>query len=172
MPKAKPLLGVLCDTGFLIRLNKPLDPLHANARGYLKYLLDGGHSLYVSTVALAEYAVGDQIANLPLKYFRVMPFNVDHAQKAGDFARSVFEARKTLPVDFSHRTIIPNDTKMFAQAEVTPTITHYLTADGESRKVYDLLSTRLTTSFQFLHLGTPCHQAFGELDFDAVTPTS
>jgi predicted nucleic acid-binding protein len=169
MPKAKSQLGVLCDTGFLIRLNKPADPLHAHARGYLKYLLEGGHTLYVSTIALAEYAVRDQIANLPLKYFRLVPFNVDHAQKAGDFARSVFEVRKTLPPsdDVSQRTIIPNDTKMFAQAEVMPVITHYLTADRESRKVYDLLSAKHSTSFQYLHLSTPCHQAFGELDFES-----
>lgn len=170
MRKAKFMLGVLCDTGFLIRLNKPADPLHANARAYLKYLLEGGHKLYVSTVALAEYAVGDQIGNLPMKYFRPVPFNVDHAQKAGEFARCVFEVRKTLPTDFSQRAIIPNDTKMFAQAEVTPAITHYLTADAECRKVYDLLAARLTTSFQFLHLGTPCHQAFGELDLSSSEP--
>jgi hypothetical protein len=30
--------GVLCDTGFLIRLNQPQDPLHANARGYQREL--------------------------------------------------------------------------------------------------------------------------------------
>ena len=32
-------LGVLCDTGFLIRLNQPQDELHANARASLKNLL-------------------------------------------------------------------------------------------------------------------------------------
>ena len=74
------------------------------------------------------------------------------------------EEIKTLPTDFSQRAIIPNDTKMFAQAEVNPAITHYLTADAECQKVYDLLKTKFTTSFQFLHLSTPCHQAFGEFD--------
>jgi hypothetical protein len=34
--------------------------------------------LYVSTIALAEYAVRDKIENLPMKYFRVLPFNIDH----------------------------------------------------------------------------------------------
>lgn len=164
MSKAKPRLGVLCDTGFLIRLNNEDEPLHLHSRAYLKYLMEGGHTLYVSTIALAEYAVRDKITHLPLNYFRIIPFNVDHAQKAGEFIRCVFEVRKTLPTDLSQRAIIPNDTKMFAQAEVTPAITHYLTADTECRKVYDLLSARLTTSFQFLNLRTPCHQAFGELD--------
>lgn len=60
MSKAQGKFGVLCDTGFLIRLNQPQDPLHANARGYLKHLLAGDHRLYVSTIALAEYAVRDK----------------------------------------------------------------------------------------------------------------
>ena len=85
MSKPTLKLGVLCDTGFLIRLNQPQDELHANARGYLKYLLAGDHHLYVSTIALAEYAVRDKIENLPMKYFRVLPFNIDHAQKAAGF---------------------------------------------------------------------------------------
>ncbi len=77
MSNARLKLGILCDTGFLIRLNQPHDPLHINARGYLKYLLAGDHLLYVSTIALAEYAVRDKIENLPLKYFRVLPFNIE-----------------------------------------------------------------------------------------------
>ncbi|MEY4483442.1 MAG: hypothetical protein RL693_894 [Verrucomicrobiota bacterium] len=169
MPKAKSLLGVLCDTGFLIRLNNPAEPLHPNARAYLKFLMEGGHTLYVSTIALAEYAVRDQIANLPLKYFRIVPFNVDHAQKAGEFIRIVLESKQKLPTQLSQRTIIPNDTKMFAQADAIPAITHFLTADAECEKVYTLLTAKLTTSFQFLHVATPCHQAFGELDLDETT---
>ena len=77
----------------------------------------------------------DAIANLPLRYFRVVPFNVDHAQRAGSFARAVFESRAALPLQITQRTIIPNDTKMFAQADVTPEVTHYLTADSACEKV-------------------------------------
>ena len=58
----------------------------------------------------------DAIANLPLRYFRVVPFNVDHAQRAGDFTRTVLQARGTLPEQITQRAIIPNDSKMFAQA--------------------------------------------------------
>lgn len=88
MPRAAAVThGVLCDTSFLIRWAKPDDALHPAAHAYLKYLVEGGHTLHVSTIALAEYAVRDAIVNLPLKYFRVVPFNVDHAQRAGEFAR-------------------------------------------------------------------------------------
>lgn len=156
--------GVLCDTSYFIRWAKPGDALHPAAHAYLKYLVDGGHTLYVSTIALAEYAVRDAIANLPLRYFRVVPFNVDHAQRAGEFARAVFEARGTLPTPIDQRAIIPNDTKMFAQADVTPEITHYLTADRDCEKIYRLLKAGAQPRFQFVHLSTPWHQAFGQLD--------
>lgn len=165
MPRSPAVVhGVLCDTSYFIRWAKPNETLHPAAHAYLKFLVEGGHTLHVSTIALAEYAVRDAIANLPLRYFRVVPFNVDHAQRAGEFARAVFEARGSLPQQITQRTIIPNDTKMFAQADVTPGITHYLTADSESEKVYQLLKTKAEPRFLFLHLSTPWHQAFGELD--------
>jgi predicted nucleic acid-binding protein len=164
MSKASEKYGVLCDTGFLIRLNKPDDPLHANARGYLKYLIEGEHALYVSTIALAEYAVRDEIKNLPMRYFRVLPFNIDHAQQAGEFARIVFSKREQIPADITQRVIIPNDTKMFAQAEVTPAITHYLTADQRCATVINLIRDSGALRFQIIQLDTPYHLVFGELD--------
>ena len=163
MASARGVFGVLCDTGFLIRLSNPLEPLHANARGYLKYFLEEGHGVYVSTIALAEYGVRDKIGNLPMKYFRVVPFNIDHAQKAGEFAWTVFSKRDQLPADAAQRVIIPNDTKMFAQAEVTPAITHYLTADQRCGAVYRLLEDSTALSFQIIALQDSHHQTFGEL---------
>ncbi len=164
MSKLHGKLGVLFDTGFLIRLNQPQDPLHANARGYLRYLLEGDHRLYVSTIAPAEYAVRDKIENLPMRYFRVLPFNIDHAQKAGELAWNVFSKREQIPGDLTQRVIIPNDTKMFAQADVTTEITHYLTADQKCEVVYRLVNVAKTMRFQILSLRIPHHQAFGELD--------
>jgi predicted nucleic acid-binding protein len=158
--------GVLCDTGFLIRLNQQQDPLHANARGYLKYLVLNGYQLYVSTIALAEYAVRDKMENLPMRYFRVLPFNIDHAQKAGDFANIVFSQRDQIPEEITQRVIIPNDTKMFAQADVTAGITYYLTADKRCEIVYRLIQSSSQIDFQILSVHTPFHQAFGELNLE------
>jgi len=166
MSKAAEKYGVLCDTGFLIRLNQPQDPLHANARGYLKYLIANGHQLYVSTIALAEYAVRDKMENLPMRYFRVLPFNIDHAQKAGDFAGIVFSQRDQIPEEITQRVIIPNDTKMFAQADVTKGITYYLTADKKCEIVYRLVEGSAPINFQILSLRIPHQQAFGELGLD------
>lgn len=74
MPKAAAVVyGVLCDTSYLIQWAKPNEVLHSAAQAYLKFLVEGGHTLYVSTIALAEYAVRDAIANLPLRYFGSCP---------------------------------------------------------------------------------------------------
>ncbi len=164
MPKIHDKLGVLCDTGFLIRLCQPQDPLHARARGYLKHLLEGDHRIYVSTIALAEYAVRDKIENLPMRYLRVIPFNIDHAQKAGEFAATVFSQRDQIPKEITQRVIIPNDTKMFAQADVTDAITHYLTADKKCEAVFRLIHSMSPPRFQILSFEIPHHQAFGELN--------
>lgn len=165
MPKpAATVYGVLCDTSYFIRWAKPNEDLHPAAQDYLRFLIEYGHELYVSTIALAEYSVRDSIGNLPLRYFRVLPFNIDHAQRAGEFARAVFEARKTIPMQLDQRAVIPNDTKLFAQADVTPAITHYLTADRECEKVHTLLKSVHMPRFQLTHLSTPWHQTFGHLD--------
>ena len=166
MPKSNPTFGVLCDTSFLVCLNRPIELLHGHARGYLKYLMAEQAPLYVSSIALAEYAVRDVIANLPMRYLRVLPFNIDHAQRAGEFARIAFSKRDQLPSDPMQRVIIPNDTKMFAQADVTQTITHYLTGDQKCEKVDRLIRSETPVGFQILSLTVPHHQAFGELDLD------
>ena len=56
---------------------------------------------------------------------------------------------------------------MFAQADVLPDITHFLTADAECEKVYRALKTKENPRFQFVHLSTPWHLAFGQLDLIA-----
>ena len=50
---------------------------------------------------------------------------------------------------------------------VTPEVTHYLTADSECEKVYQLLKAKEHPRFQFVHLSTSWHQAFGQLDITA-----
>ena len=166
MSKSGLKLGILCDTGFSIRLNQPHDELHENARGDLKNPLAGDHQLYVSTIALAEYAVRDKIENLPMKYFRVLPFNIDHAQKAGEIAYTVFSKRDQIPAEITQRVIIPYDSKMFAQADVITAITHYLTDDQKCEVIYRLVHDTAPMKFQILSLRTPHHLAFGELNLD------
>jgi predicted nucleic acid-binding protein len=166
MPRNTAVYGVLCDTGFLIRLNKTDDPLHLSARQYFKFLAEGGHRMFVSTIALAEYAVKDRIEHLPMKYFRVVPFNIDHAQRAAEFMAAIISARKHSLADMAPRAIIPNDTKMFAQADVTEAVTHFLTADDACEKIYGLVKVVHKPRFQIISLRVPPHKTFGYLDLN------
>jgi len=99
---------------------------------------------------------------LPLKNLRILPFNLPHAERAGQFARFVFEKRDQLQLP--DRRIIPNDTKLFAQADVEESIGFYLTSDRESKKVLDLLKTgKPEPKFDFIDLNLPYTNVFGLL---------
>ena len=62
------------------------------------------------------------------------------------------------------RNIIPNDTKLFAQADTEKIIEFYLSSDTESSKIYNLLKQESNPKFQFIDLNTPYNQTFGILD--------
>lgn len=88
--------SVLLDTSFFIRLLNVDDPLSENAGGYFKYFLNEGVPMFISTISIAEYCVKGVVEGLPMKQLQVMPFNIQHSKRAGEFARTVFENRKTL----------------------------------------------------------------------------
>src|SRR6266487_4333042 len=129
--------AVLCDTSFFIRLLDKTDPLHENAKGYFKYFLEHDNAIMVSTIAIAEYCVQGEVHELPLKNLQIIPFNFDHAKRAGEFAKIVFLLKNKLQL--KERNIIPNDTKLFAQADTERSVEFYLSSDRESLKIYNLL---------------------------------
>ena len=64
------------------------------------------------------------------------------------------------------RTVVPNDTKMFAQADVEPDINFYGIADVECKKVYKMIeSAEGKLSFDFIDITIPYTTFFGLLDF-------
>ena len=65
----------------------------------------------------------------------------------------------------SERNIIPNDTKLFAQADCEKAVEFYLSSDTESYKIYNLLRSETTLKFQFIDLNTPYNETFGLLEF-------
>lgn len=157
--------GVLLDTSFFIRLLNAKDPLHSNALGYYKYFLDRGFILKVSTIAIAEYCVGGDITDLPLKNVMVLPFNVNHAVRAGKMIAEVYEEKKQRGAKVYPRMLIPNDTKMFAQADVDNGVSFYATSDVESKKIYEMLKVKEgKLSFSFIDIAIPYTQYFGLLD--------
>ena len=157
---------VLLDTSFFIRLLNEEDPLHENALGYFRYFLEHDFVIKVSTIAIAEYCVRGEVNELPLKNMLIVPFNFDHAQRAGKMIAEVYAEKKRRGATIMPRAVVPNDTKMFAQADVEPDINFYATADVECKKVYDMVKTaegRL--SFDFIDITIPYCNFFGVLDF-------
>ena len=157
---------VLLDTSFFIRLLNEEDPLHNNALGYFRYFLEHDFVIKISTIAIAEYCVRGEVSELPLKNMLIVPFNFDHAQRAGKMIAEVYAEKKKRGATIAPRAIVPNDTKMFAQADVEPDINFYGTADVECKKVYDMIkASEGTLSFGFIDITIPYNEFFGILDF-------
>ncbi len=156
--------SVLLDTSFFIRLLNDEDPLHKNARDYFKYFMNQGVQARMSTISIAEYCVKGSIQELPLRNLFIVPFNLDHAKQAGKFAEAIFTQKKITRVELSPRAIIPNDSKLFAQADCEATTTHFVTSDRRSLQTYSLLSSQIKPRFQIVDISAPYHEVFGILD--------
>lgn len=154
--------SVLLDTSFFLRFLNDTDPLFKNADSYFRYFLQQKANMLVSTISIAEYCVGGDVHELPLKNLQILPFNLDHAKRTGEFAKIVFQHKGKL--NLKERNIIPNDTKLFAQADAEKSVEFYLSSDTESLKIYNLLKQLDKPKFQFIDLNTPYSQTFGVLD--------
>ncbi len=156
--------SVLLDTSFFIRLLNDEDPIHKNAVGYFKYFLENEISLKISTITIAEYCVQGTIEELPLRNIQIIPFNLDHGQRAGEFARVIFENKGKSILDLMPRAIIPNDSKLFAQADWDKTVTHFVTSDIRSKNVLQVLKTGANPKFEIISIDIPYTETFGLLD--------
>ncbi len=155
--------SVLLDTSFLIRLLSKNDPLHQNAEDYYRYFLEKEIPMYISTITVAEYCVNGDISELPLRSARIIPFNIQHAPIAGGFANILYSARKTNDISVDNRLIIPNDVKLFAQAECTPDVKYFVTSDTKSSKLIDKISEKNVVSFEHMDIHEPYTLNFGIL---------
>ena len=140
---------VLLDSGFLIRLMNPNEPLHRVALDLFKDYVSSGVTCMVSTVALAEYGVKGDLRYLPTKYLQFLPFQYHHAEVAAMFMRRIIQVKQVRGADIKPRVIIPNDTKMFAQASAETDIFAFVSADAEAKKVYELLED---PGFEFVNI--------------------
>jgi len=156
--------AVLLDTSFFLRFLNESDPLFENAVGYYKYLIQEKFDLLISTISIAEYCSGGDISELPLKNLHILPFNFNHGKRTGDLARVAFQARRENALKLRDRIIIPNDTKLFSQADSEDYIQFYLSSDLESQKVYNLLNASLKLNFTFIDLSLKHTEFFGLLD--------
>lgn len=154
--------SVLLDTSFFLRFLNEGDPLFKNADGYFRYFIKEEITMMISTISIAEYCVGGDINELPLRNLQIVPFNLDHSKRTGEFARIVFHNKGKLKLN--ERNIIPNDTKLFSQADCEKSVEFYVSSDSESFKIYNLLTIESNPKFQFIDLKVPHHEIFGLLD--------
>ncbi|SKA14048.1 hypothetical protein SAMN04488128_1021050 [Chitinophaga eiseniae] len=155
--------GVLLDTSFFLRFLNERDPLFANADGYFRYFIENDIPMYISTISIGEYCVRGTVDELPLRSLKVLTYNIDHAKRTGVFANLIFSNKGRLKLN--ERNIIPNDTKLFATADVEGEVAYYLSSDGESQKIYELLKQLDSPHFQFINLYNPYTSVFGVLPF-------
>ncbi|WP_244175208.1 hypothetical protein [Flavobacterium urumqiense] len=154
--------SVLLDTSFFLRFLNESDPLFKNADGYFRYFIKEEITMMISTISIAEYCVGGDIHELPLRNLQIIPFNLDHSKRTGEFARIVFHNKGKLKLN--ERNIIPNDTKLFSQADCEKSVEFYVSSDSESFKIYNLLTIESNPKFQFIDLKVPHYEIFGLLD--------
>jgi predicted nucleic acid-binding protein len=156
--------SVLLDTSFFVRLLNDEDPLHNNAKGYFRYFLENEIILKVSTISIAEYCVKGKIDELPLRNIQIIPFNLDQAKRTGEFAGVIFEESKIDKEKLSPRAIIPNDSKLFAQADLDKSITYFVTSDSRSKITFSALKRRINPKFEIIDISRPYNETFGVLD--------
>lgn len=156
--------GTLLDTSFFLRFLNEKDELFENADKYYKFFLQKEIKLFISTISIAEYCVGGKVDQLPLKNLIVLPFNIKHAEKAGEFGRILYETRKEKKLEVNERPIIINDAKLFAQAHTDERINYYVTADQRSFNLYNSIKAKTNLDFIFINIRDNLSEAFGILD--------
>ncbi len=95
---------------------------------------------------------------------QILPFNLKEAQRAGEFAKIIFTENKVSLTSLHPRAIIPNDSKLFAQADVDKTITHFVTSDIRSKGTLELLKKGTNPKFEIISIDIPFSETFGILE--------
>ena len=112
-------------------------------RTTFKYFLENKILLKVSTISIAEYCVKGEMDELPLRNMEIISFNLEHAIKTAEFASVLFEANRISEQKIYPRTIIPNDSKLFAQADLDRDIRYFVTSDSRLKSIYANLNKRV-----------------------------
>lgn len=105
-----------------------------------------------------------KLTDLPLVNIQILPFNLKEAQRAGEFANILFTENKVSLTSLHPRAIIPNDAKLFAQADIDNTITHFITSDVRSKSTLKMLKNGLKPKFVIISIEVPFSETFGILD--------
>lgn len=158
----KGITNVLLDSSFCIILLKSDEDLHQNAVDYFEYFLENGIEMYLSTVVVSEYAVGDNPDNLlSLNVFRLLEFDYADAKIAGYFFAEL-KGNEDLRGS-EQRKVIINDIKLFAQIH-NRKIDAYITKDRKSLgKMIKPLAKSQNLNFKFIDLSIQLNDRLGRL---------
>ncbi|HEY9003439.1 MAG TPA: hypothetical protein VIM89_18930 [Mucilaginibacter sp.] len=153
--------SILIDTSFCIRLVKKDDPLHQNAIDYFEHFLENKIEIYLSTIAIAEYSVKDDIKNLPLRTMKITPFDFFDGVIAGEFYSILLNRRDEMR-DIE-RNVIKDDCKLIAQL-YNRKIDAYITKDRKSfGQIIAPIVKERGFSIKLLDLSIPLKDFKGEL---------
>jgi len=160
--------SVVLDTGFLISLVDRNRPCHETAKEYYKYFLENEISMLLPTVVASEFALKQPITDLPLRNFRILPFNLNEATKSAML--NAFYYRKQDSV--GQRDSVKDDFKIMAQAdeqkagflitEDVSTLIHYHGRLSQDSKI-GFRIIKLTDGFDvsFIRADGQCDLSFG-----------
>lgn len=153
--------SVLLDTSFCIRLLKSNDNLHENAKAYFQYFLEKHIDIYLSTIVIAEYAVKDDPANLPLDFVKIVPFDYFDGKTAGEFHGILLNQKNQL-AQFD-RNIIKDDCKLMAQL-FNRRIQGYITKDRKSfHQIIGPIMAEKNFKVELIDLEIPLNVFIGKL---------
>ncbi len=156
--------GALLDTSFFLRFLNENDQLFEKADKYYKYFLEKEFNLYIYTISIVEYCVGGNVDQLPLKNLIILPFNINHAKRTGEFARIIYDARNSGDLIVNERPIIINDAKLFGQADSETSISYFVTSDTRSINICKIIKAKLDLSFEIIDINIEHSEQFGLLD--------
>ncbi|MDE0472754.1 MAG: hypothetical protein OXH57_12520 [Ekhidna sp.] len=154
--------SVLLDNSFCIRLLKKDADFHQNAVDYYEYFLENKIEMYLSTIVVSEYAVGDDPDYLrSLNSFRLLELDYEDAKCSGQFLAALRNQGKF--GDFGDRKVVINDIKLFSQIH-NRNIDAFITKDRKSStKMIEPLSESCELSFEFIDLSIPLSDKLGRL---------
>lgn len=158
----KEVNSILLDSSFCIRLLKSDADFHKNTVEYFEYFLENEIELYLSTIVVSEYAVGDNPDNLlSLNAFKLLEFDYADAKTAGDFFAEL-KGNEDLR-ELEQRKVIINNIKLFTQIH-NRQIDGYITKDRKSlSKMIEPLSKSHNLKFEFIDLSVSLKDKLGRL---------
>lgn len=116
--------SVLLDTSFLISLVDDTRKCHKQAVNFYKYFLENKIDMYLSTIVCSEFGIKQDITELPIETFRILPFNLPESCNNVGVFDSYFKGTENID-----RVSIKDDYKLTCQA-IYYNLTYFITEDS------------------------------------------